>query len=62
MSQTDALLDSVTAAIGDTPLIELARITANVDGRILAKLEYLNPGLSKKDRAALCVTSMSAPI
>ena len=53
MSQNDALLDSVSAAIGNTPLIELARITANVDGRILAKLEYLNPGLSKKDRAAL---------
>ncbi len=53
MSQKDALLDSLTAAIGDTPLIELARITRNVDGRILAKLEYLNPGFSKKDRAAL---------
>jgi cysteine synthase A len=40
-------------AIGQTPLVELSRITANVDGRILAKLEYLNPGFSKKDRAAL---------
>ena len=53
MNQKDVLLDSLTAAIGDTPLIELARITRNVDGRILAKLEYLNPGFSKKDRAAL---------
>jgi cysteine synthase A len=40
-------------AIGQTPLVELGRITANIDGRILAKLEYLNPGFSKKDRAAL---------
>ncbi len=53
MNQKDVLLDSLTAAIGDTPLIELARITRSVDGRILAKLEYLNPGFSKKDRAAL---------
>lgn len=44
---------SITAAIGDTPLVELSRITAGLDGRILMKLEYLNPGFSKKDRAAL---------
>lgn len=44
---------TVLDAIGQTPLVELSRITADVDGRILAKLEYLNPGFSKKDRAAL---------
>jgi cysteine synthase A len=44
---------SIAAAIGRTPLVELSRITAELDGRILMKLEYLNPGLSKKDRAAL---------
>jgi cysteine synthase A len=31
----------------------LSRITCGLDGRILAKLEYLNPGHSKKDRVAL---------
>ena len=46
-------LDSVLGAIGNTPLIELSRITRGVKGRILAKLEYLNPGFSKKDRIAL---------
>jgi cysteine synthase A len=44
---------SVVDAIGGTPLVELARMTADVEGTILAKLEYLNPGFSKKDRAAL---------
>jgi cysteine synthase A len=44
---------SAAAAIGNTPLVELSRITAGLDGRILMKLEYLNPGASKKDRAAL---------
>jgi cysteine synthase A len=44
---------SALDAIGDTPLVELSRITRGLDGRILAKLEYLNPGLSKKDRVAL---------
>jgi cysteine synthase A len=43
----------VLAAIGATPLVELARVGAPLDGRILAKLEYLNPGGSKKDRIAL---------
>lgn len=38
----------------DTPLVELRRIREdlNLDGRILAKLDYLLPGFSKKDRAA----------
>ncbi len=49
----DTLLDSVLGAIGNTPLVELSRITRGLEGRILAKLEYLNPGLSKKDRIAL---------
>ena len=31
----------------------LPRLTRGVDGGILAKLEYLNPGFSKKDRIAL---------
>src|SRR5512136_2154833 len=52
-SRQDTVLDSVLGAIGNTPLIELSRITRGLDGRILAKLEYLNPGFSKKDRIAL---------
>ena len=46
------ILDSVIEAIGETALVDLRRITHDVDGRILAKLEYLNPGFSKKDRIA----------
>lgn len=44
---------SVLDAIGRTPLVELSRIARDLDGRILAKLDYLNPGGSKKDRIAL---------
>jgi cysteine synthase A len=47
------LASSVLEAIGNTPLVELSRITRGLEGRILAKLEYLNPGFSKKDRNAL---------
>jgi cysteine synthase len=53
ISRSDTLLDSVLGAIGNTPLVDLCRITRGLEGRILAKLEYLNPGFSKKDRIAL---------
>lgn len=51
------VLSSVIEAIGGTPLVRLDRLAqqAGVKGTILAKLEYLNPGFSKKDRAALGV-------
>lgn len=46
------LHESILRAIGDTPMIELARLTKDLNGRIVAKLDYLNPGLSRKDRIA----------
>lgn len=48
-------LESIYEAIGNTPLLKLSRITEhyNLEGEIYAKLEYLNPGFSKKDRPAL---------
>ena len=45
-------LASAIEAIGHTPLVELSRLTRDIEGRILAKLDYLNPGFSKKDRIA----------
>jgi len=53
MTGSDKIAPSVAAAIGNTPLVELSRNTAGMNGRILMKLESLNPGFSKKDRAAL---------
>lgn len=49
---TGGLLPSVVDAIGETKLVELSRITRGLEGRLLAKLELLNPGFSKKDRIA----------
>lgn len=46
------ILPSTVEAIGSTPLVRLDRITSGFEGTILAKLEYLNPGFSKKDRIA----------
>ncbi|MDL2269363.1 cysteine--tRNA ligase [Desulfosarcina sp. OttesenSCG-928-A07] len=39
--------------IGNTPLVEIRHLNPNPNVRILAKLEYLNPGGSIKDRPAL---------
>lgn len=46
------IIPSVVETIGSTNLINLSRITKEIDGKILAKLEFLNPGFSKKDRIA----------
>jgi cystathionine beta-synthase len=44
--------ESVVALIGHTPLVRLNSITADVPATVLAKVEYLNPGGSVKDRIA----------
>src|ERR1700733_7207804 len=43
------------AAIGNTPLIRLARASAATGCEILGKAEFMNPGQSVKDRAALYI-------
>ena len=48
-----AVSPDLVATIGNTPLVELKRITPNPDVRILAKLESSNPTGSIKDRTAL---------
>ncbi len=50
VTEQNTPLESAVEAIGNTPIVELKRLTHEVDGRIFAKLEYFNPGFSKKDR------------
>ena len=45
--------DTVLAAIGNTPLINLRRASEETGCTILGKAEFMNPGHSVKDRAAL---------
>ena len=44
---------SILDKIGNTPLVEIKNLNPNPQVKILAKLEYFNPGGSIKDRAAL---------
>src|SRR6201994_320007 len=39
--------------IGNTPLVKLSSVTEGITATVLAKVEYLNPGGSVKDRIAL---------
>ncbi|MFY1700500.1 cystathionine beta-synthase [Micromonospora sp. WMMA1923] len=45
--------DNVVDMIGDTPLVRLRNVTEGIRATVLAKVEYLNPGGSVKDRIAL---------
>ncbi|HWL87007.1 MAG TPA: pyridoxal-phosphate dependent enzyme [Polyangiaceae bacterium] len=45
-------LESITQAVGHTPIVRLNRVTAGLKAEIYVKCEYLNPGGSHKDRLA----------
>ena len=47
--------DGLTEAIGNTPLIRLRKVSELTGCTILGKAEFLNPGQSVKDRAALFI-------
>jgi cysteine synthase A len=47
--------DGFVGAIGETPLIRLRRASEITGCEILGKAEFLNPGSSVKDRAALAI-------
>ena len=44
---------NILGTIGNTPLVKLNKITKEVPGLVLAKIESFNPGNSIKDRMAL---------
>lgn len=46
------IANTVTALIGNTPLLRLNRLSAGIDGTVAVKLEFYNPAHSVKDRIA----------
>ncbi len=46
---------NVIDLVGNTPLVALSRVTDGAPGLVLAKVEYLNPGGSVKDRIAVAM-------
>ncbi len=47
--------DSILDAVGHTPLVRLSRLGAGLTPQLVAKVEYLNPGGSIKDRPAIAM-------
>ena len=45
--------EHIADLVGNTPLVKLTSVTEGVAATVLAKIEYLNPGGSVKDRIAL---------
>ncbi len=46
---------NIAATVGGTPMVELTRITRDVDARVFVKLEAFNPGGSVKDRIGVAM-------
>jgi cysteine synthase A len=49
------ILGDLTASVGKTPTVELARLAKGLPGRIVAKLEMRNPCGSVKDRVGVAM-------
>jgi cystathionine beta-synthase len=47
------ICNSIIETIGNTPMVRLNRLSKGIEGTLLAKVEYFNPGNSTKDRMAL---------
>ncbi len=51
--------DNILQAIGNTPLVRLNRVTADLQCQVYAKIEFTNPGGSVKDRVAAAMVAQA---
>lgn len=49
------IASSINELIGNTPLLQLNKLTEGLSARVAVKLEFLNPGSSVKDRIAIAM-------
>jgi cysteine synthase A len=49
------MIEGILSAIGHTPLVQLKKVIEDINFRLFAKLESLNPGGSMKDRPAISI-------
>ena len=59
VSQEKRVFDSILGAIGNTPLVKLGRIARDLPVPLYAKLEFMNPGGSVKDRVGANIIEQS---
>jgi cystathionine beta-synthase len=51
----DEILDNILETVGNTPLVRLSRLASDTGTQVVAKIEFLNPGGSVKDRIGLAM-------
>jgi cysteine synthase A len=49
------IAQNITELVGNTPLVQINRLTEGAGARVVAKLEFFNPGHSVKDRIAVAM-------
>src|SRR5690625_2566257 len=50
-----AMLNNITEAVGNTPLVRLNRLDADLPGNVAVKLEFYSPASSVKDRIGTAI-------
>ena len=50
-----AIAGEASAVVGGTPMVALGRLAGDLGAEVVAKLEYLNPGGSVKDRIGVAM-------
>jgi cysteine synthase A len=53
--ETARIAEQAAASIGNTPMVSLSRIGTGLGAEVVAKLEYMNPGGSVKDRIGVAM-------
>lgn len=59
VSHQKRVYDNILGAIGNTPLVRLSHIAPHLSATLYAKLEFLNPGGSVKDRVGLNIVEQA---
>lgn len=49
------MLDNITQAVGQTPLVRLNRLTEGLPADVAVKIEFYNPANSVKDRIGVAI-------
>ena len=55
MPGRETIVDTILDAVGNTPMVRLSRLAAGTRTPLVAKVEFLNPGGSVKDRIGLAM-------
>ena len=56
------ILDDITQAVGNTPLVRLNRLAQDLPGDVAVKVEFYNPANSVKDRIGTAIVDAAEAV